>query len=325
MEFPSKLRILTHDELPDSVDAQVQLLALSAYWGVFDRDQIRKARDAGLPTPDYYAVYAVEGNDEVLAKVDVYRIDVETTSGLETMTGISGVLTRRDKSRQGLSRQLFLDVHRREKESGMCHSILWTQRHNKAHDLYESLGYKDAYGPVVALIKPKEKSQVEETAIKIRDATAQDVQSIDSLHSKITKGRLGFSHRFKGFWNLWINIIGSDKASDFKLFTKQDEPIGYALFQQNAGWVRSYEVVVEPQYSEEAVELLEQEAKGNWLALGENFVVDNRSLLTKRGYAFADYSYSTLMGASLDNPNEDMAKLLGSNDAKFVCHNGDHF
>jgi GNAT superfamily N-acetyltransferase len=300
-------------------------MALSANWGIFDFDQIKKAREAGLPTPDYDAVYALEGS-EVLARVEVFRVDVETINGLETMTGISGVLTRRDKSRQGLSRQLFLDVHRREKEMGMRHSILWTQRHNKAHNLYESLGYRDIYGPVVALAKPKEKHEVKDTTIKIRDATTQDVHTIDSLNAKITKGRLGFSHRFKDFWNLWINIIGSDKASDFKLFTKQgdDEPIGYAWFQQNAGWVRSNEVVVEPQYSE-VVGLLEQEAKGNWLALGGTFVLDNRNLLTTRGYAFSDYSYSTLMGASLDDSDEDMVRLLGSNDPKFVCHNGDHF
>jgi GNAT superfamily N-acetyltransferase len=321
------LRILTHDELPESANAQVQLMALSANWGIFDFDQIKKAREAGLPTADYDAIYAVEGS-EVLARVEVYRVDVETTNGLERMTGISGVLTRRDKSRQGLSRQLFLDVHRTEKESGMHHSILWTQRNNKAHNLYESLGYRDVYGPVVALVKSKgQKIQTQETAVKIRDTTTQDVQTIDSLHAKITSGRLGFSHRFKGFWNLWINIIGSDKASDFKLFTKQgdDEPIGYAWFQQNVGWVRSNEVVIEPQYSEEAVELLEREAKENWLALGGTFVIDNRGLLTKRGYTFADYSYSTLMGVSLDDPNEDMVKLLGTNDKGFVCHNGDHF
>jgi GNAT superfamily N-acetyltransferase len=319
-----KLRILTHDELPDSADTQVQLMALSANWGIFDRNQIRKAREAGIPTSDYLAVYAVEG-DEVLAKVNVFHFDVETTNGPETMTAVTGVLTRRDKSRQGLSRQLFLDMHRREKESGIRHSILWTQRHNKAHNLYESLGYRDVYGPKIAIVKPKEKDEQQDTNIKIRDTTTEDVRMIDTLHSKITRGRLGFSHRYNGFWNIWINILGTDKASDFKLFTRHDEPMGYALFQKNAGWMSSYEVVVEPQYSEQAIELLEKEAKGSWLVLGDTFVMDNQSLLTKRGYSFGNYSYTTLMGASLDDPNEDMVKLLGSDNEKFVCHYGDHF
>ena len=126
------MRILTHDEISNTFDEQVQLLQLGAGWGIFDFEHVAMARKIGYQTQDYFAVYAVE-DKEVLAKVEVMHIEVETTEGPETISGIGGVVTRRDKSRMGLARQLLQDVHRREEAAGIKHSLLWTGRNNKAH------------------------------------------------------------------------------------------------------------------------------------------------------------------------------------------------
>ena len=325
------MRILTHDELPDSFDAQVQLMQLSAGWGIFDFDHMKQARKMGYPFADYSAVYAIEEN-KVLSKVEVIHIQIETTKGLEIVSGISSVLTRRDKSRSGLARVLLQDVHQREKASGIRISLLWTGRNNKAHNLYESLAYTDVYGPGSAVLKTMKSTISNLDALKMRTATADDASVMDDLHSKVTMHHLGFTHRFKDFMKIGFSQIGFgagfEKADSFRIFTNENKPVGYAQFQENNDWIRSSEVIIEPEYSEAAVSLLEKESDGRWLAFGNSFPYDSRKLLEKRGYSFSDYSYATLMALALDQnalEGENINSFLGTNAPRFVCHELDHF
>ena len=316
------MRIVIHDEVPESFDTEIQLMHLGASWGIFDFDHIEHARKVGYPSSDYFAVYAIEHN-QPLAKVEVIHIEFETPSGPETMSGIGGVVTRRDKSRLGLARELLLDVHKREKASGIRHSLLWTGRNNKAHNLYESLGYFDIYDPGIALLKTSKQNNSGE--LTMRSVTPEDADLMDSLHSEITTKRLGFKKRCKDFMNL-VFALEFEKPESFRIFNQNNTPIGYAQFQQNTGWIRSYEVVVVPEYFNQIVSLLETEAKGNWLAFANSFVSDAHGELTKRAYAFSDYTYGTLMACELDQPTkENMNVLLGTNNPRFVCHALDHF
>jgi GNAT superfamily N-acetyltransferase len=331
------MRILTHDEIPDSFDTQVQLLQLGANWGIFDFDQIKRAREMGYPSTDYFAVYAIE-EGEIFAKVDTIHIDFETSKGeLETMCGISGVLTRRDKSRLGFAKQLLLDVHERERKSGIKYSILWTGRNNKAHNLYESLGYVDIYDPGVALLKTqkhddKGSNNIDNLAIRVANADNNDAELMEDLHTKINSDRLAFRKRPKHYMKIMFDLQ-FEKPDSFRIFLCNNTPVGYAHFQQNTGWVRSSEIITQPKYYEAAISLLEAEAKkkkkdNNWIALGFSFISDARSLLAKRGYAFADYTYATLMACDLEQPSTKKAQidsLLGANDPRLVCHRFDHF
>ena len=68
------MRIIDHDELPLSMEAQIQfLLDMSAGWGPMDFKSIAEARRLGYPAADYVGVYAVEER-EVLSEVRVIRI-----------------------------------------------------------------------------------------------------------------------------------------------------------------------------------------------------------------------------------------------------------
>ncbi|MDH2901704.1 MAG: GNAT family N-acetyltransferase [archaeon] len=318
------MHILTHDELPDSFDSEVQLLQLGAGWGIFDFDQIKRARKMGYPSSDYFAVYAVE-DDRPVAKVEVIHIEFETPKGPEIMSGIAGVVTRRDKSRLGLAKQLLLEVHEREKASGIKYSLLWTGRNNKAHNLYESLGYVDIYDPSIALLKTQG-NRTNSKDLTIRTATTNDEELMDNLHRKIVSKHLGFRQRPKNFMKILFDLE-FEKSDSFRIFIHENTPVGYAYFQQNTGWIKSYEVIIEREYVEAALSLLETEAKGSWLAFANSFVSSARTLLTKRGYVFSDYTYGTLMVCSLDQASkqENMDVLLGANDPRFVCHGLDHF
>jgi GNAT superfamily N-acetyltransferase len=318
------MRILTHDELPDSFETEVQLLHLGANWGIFDFNQIKRARKMGYPCSDYFAVYAVEDN-KPLAKVEVIHIDFETPKGPETMCGIAGVVTRRDKSRSGLAKRLLLDVHEREKKSGIKHSLLWTGRNNKAHNLYESLGYADVYDPGIALTKTQTNNNSTFQDITIRTANANDAELMDGFHTKLNSSRLGFRKRSKNFMKI-VFEFEFEKPNSFRIFLSNNTLVGYAHLQQNTDWGKSYETIIDPKYCEAAVSLLEAQA-GNWLAFGDSFVSDARSLLAKRGYAFSEYTYGTLMACDLEQPSkrENIEAFLGANDHKFVCHGLDHF
>lgn len=278
----------------------------------------------GYPSSDYFAVYAVE-DDKPLAKVEVIHIEFETPKGPEIMSGIAGVVTRRDKSRLGLAKQLLLDVHQREKASGIKYALLWTGRNNKAHNLYESLGYVDIYDPNIALLKTQD-NKTNSNDLTIRIAVTNDAELMDDLHSKIISKHLGFRQRSKNFMKILFELE-FEKPDSFRIFVSNNTPIGYANFQQNTGWIKSYEVIIEREYVEAALSLLETEAKGSWLAFANSFVSDTRSLLAKRGYAFSDYTYGTLMACDLDQTSkqENMDVLLGANDPRFVCHGLDHF
>ncbi|MHB8566653.1 MAG: hypothetical protein ACYC7D_08450 [Nitrososphaerales archaeon] len=53
---------------------------------------MKQSRKMGYPFADYVAVYAIEDN-EVLSKVEVIHVQIETTKGPEIASGIAGVLT----------------------------------------------------------------------------------------------------------------------------------------------------------------------------------------------------------------------------------------
>src|ERR1700722_4689500 len=145
------LRILTHDELPAEWEDQVQLMDASTNWMPVTFKSLREVIRLGYPAADYWAVYAVE-NDQVLSAVRVVRIPYTMRNGrTEIMSGIQGVVTRREFSRRGLARTLLAEVHRREAEAGSRLSILVTDLSYIAHNLYLSMGYVDVHSGRLAM------------------------------------------------------------------------------------------------------------------------------------------------------------------------------
>ena len=318
------MKILTFDELQEEFDAQIQLLSRGANWGIFDFEQIKHAIKLGYPSSPYYGVYGIE-EGEVICKVEVIEFEFETINGIETIAGIAGVLTRQDKSREGLARKLLENVHQREKESGIEISLLWTGRNNKAHNLYESLGYVDVYGPTFAVRKIPNNYKYD-GKLKIREASKEDAVVIENLHSKFANGRLGFTKRPRGLVKMFFEV-GIEEPKSFQIILSENsEPIGYAQFQ-GSSWISSQEVVVDQQYASETISLLSEKAKGKWLSFSDTFTLENNELLTKQGYKISPYSYSTLMALSLNSnlKNPDIASLLGTKDPKFICQSMDHF
>jgi hypothetical protein len=324
------MKILTQNELPDKLDFQIQLLHLSANWSIFGLSEMSKARKLGYPTPDYCALYAIEG-DEILSKIEAIRINYEFPTGKKILCGISGVVTRRDKARYGLARNLFEEVHRREKAIGTEFIILCTSRSNKAHELYSSLGYIDVYAPPIAIKKEnnvKLTATSNSSALGLRQATIDDASLLHELHSKSAQGRLGFTQRYANYWRIWFGF-GFDKPESYQIILSDGKPIGYAKFQDNNYWATSYEIVtLNDKIIEDVLNLIESKVSdGGWLVTGFTFASDNRGLLQRRGYEFLDFPYNTMMAHPLEAKKEekDLIHFFGIDDPRFVCQQGDFF
>ena len=138
------------NSLQDRED-QVQLMDASTNWMPVDFKRLREAIRFGYPAADYWAVYAVE-NDQVLSAVRVVCIPYTMRNGrTEIVSGIQGVVTRRESSRRGLARTLLAEVHRREAEAGSRLSTLVTDYSYIADNLYLSMGYVDVHSGRLAM------------------------------------------------------------------------------------------------------------------------------------------------------------------------------
>lgn len=318
------MRILSFDELPERWEPKVQLLDASVGWFLTDFRRLKQARKIGYPTADYFGVYAVEG-DEVQSAVRVLRIPYTLASGVtETVSAIQGVVTRREWSRRGLARALLGEVHRREQAVGNRFSLLWMGFWNFSHTLYSSIGYADVYTPRLAMRKcDGPRSLVQK--YKLRTAKKDDASTIEKLHAKSTKGRVGFTPRPESVLPPLFKL-GFVKPDAFRLILSDGEPVGYLQMQKGGGWVKSDEVVLtEHADPAKVTTLLQSEAAPGWLLLQGTFVRDSSDLLSRLGYLFTDYVYYGLMARPLGGAHGDLKRELGTTNRSFTCHFLDYF
>jgi GNAT superfamily N-acetyltransferase len=317
------MRLLDHDELPPGSEEQVHLLDMSAGWGAFSFSQIAKARKMGYSSADYFGVYAVDGG-EILSAVRVIRLPFTTLNGVEHVAGIQGVVTRRDRGRLGLARQLLDEVHRREKTADTRVVLLWTGRGMIAHGLYEKLGYLDIYTPELAVKRVPKKPDVARE-YKLKRAHKADLALIEKLHTKATRGKLGFTPRPPQ--NIEFDVqLGFASIDSLRIVVKAGEPVGYAQVQKLAGWPRLEELVFLPEAEPgKVMSLFEAGAAGGWIALRNTSVREHLGLLESRGYAISNLAYYSLLAKPLDGNGSALAQKLGATSRRFTCQAFDYF
>jgi GNAT superfamily N-acetyltransferase len=325
------MRIIQHDELPAELEAKAQMLQASAGWGPMDFARLNEERRRGFPAPDFYAVYAVEGK-EILSKVEVLRLPYTMKNGERvTFTAIAGVLTRNDMVGKGLARTLLEEVHRRERMDGMNLSLLWTNKTNRAHRVYESLGYSDAYSPDLAIKRlGRQGGTKKPEGYETRQVTLEDSDLIERIHAESTRNRIGFCPRAKNVPGIYYKMDIA-KPESFHIILRDGKEVGYfELHEETFGAKRSSEVVLkDSELTNDVISLIESEVEDSWLVLLNTFVRDSRKQLEKLGYSFTDHTYYVLMARPLDDKlaqdKFDTVKKLGTTDSKFVCHSLDYF
>lgn len=321
------MRIVEHDEISSGLEGEVQLLDLLAGWEPpMDFHRMRQARKLGYPAADYVGVYAVEG-DRILSMVRVLRLPYTFLDGhTETLSAIQGVTTRRDRRRCGLARGLLNEVHMRERKAGSRFSLLWTGRSNTAHQLYESMGYRDVYTPDLAT-RRLPRRRVGQDRYKLKMAKNGDAMKIERFHAVATRNRIGFTPRPKGFLRSLLSLRFF-RSDSLRLILRDGHPAGYIELQEAADWVKVSEVVMTGDSSNVAglLDVLEQLAAGKCLAFWNTFVRDSRSVLEGRGYSVSNLAYYSLMALPLNRPHVSIQEsTLGAADPRFVCQALDHF
>ena len=318
------MQILDHDELSTEAENQVHLLDSTAGWGPMDFQRIAYARKKKeSPAADYFGVYAVE-RGAVLSMVRVLRLPFSTSTGVERIAAIQGVVTRRDRSRMGLARKLMEEVHRREKEAGTRLSLLWTGRGQVAHHLYESLGYSDVYTPEIAILHCPRKAP-KPKGYELRKIKGADIGLIERLHTEATKGRLGFTPRHPGLVSLLLKLRFISRDS-IRLIVTGDEPIGYAFIRRSLGQPSVEELItIDKQEPWDVLSLFESEASGGWLIIRNTAVRDNLKTLQARHYSITYLSYYSLLAAELPRRNHPTPRALGTTSRLFTCQMIDYF
>jgi len=317
------MRIIDHDELPLSMEAQIHLLDMSAGWGPMDFKSIAEARRLGYPAADYVGVYAVEER-EVLSEVRVIRIPFTTLGGAtEIASGIQGVATRRDRSGRGLARKLLEEVHRREKAAGITLALLWTGHAMVAHGLYGSMGYADVHTPKIAL-RFCGARRGNPSGYELRKVREKDSETVAVLHTEATKGRIGFTPREAGLLRSLFEL-GFVKPESIRMILRDGQAVGYVMLESNPRWTRFDEVVFcRGAKLADVLELLEGEASNRWLLLRNTFVQEASALLRSRHYALSDHAYYGLLAAPLGSTGK-FTKALGTSDSRFSCQYLDYF
>jgi GNAT superfamily N-acetyltransferase len=314
--------------LPPRLVPGFAALAWSDNDAPFDPSKLRKARALGHPYTDYLGLLAVE-DGAVLSQILVDRLRLTTRAGVETFSGISGVVTRPDALHRGLCSRLFEEVHRRETEAGVRLSLLWTHRSWAAHRLYEKLGYRDVYSHPVALRRIRRANRPElPSGYATRRAVRQDAALLESLLAESTAGRRGFVPRYPGAFAVGFAVRWRSPR-DHQILLEGSRPVGYFFGTEDGNHVAVFEgVATSEEHRRPLLDAMERRAAGRWLTFGRTtFVHDAAPLLRERGYSIVPSSHATLMARALTGPGEDLVAALPGDcqDPTFSCHRGDMF
>ena len=213
------MKFKTYDEVDPKAVAR---LALSGFGWNLDAPTVKKLRKKDPNCTDWFAMYAVEG-EEVVGQVGASYPTIETIEGPMKLGYIWGVTTLPDKTKKGIARQLMERVHEQMRDDGADLFALSTMKSLVAHALYVSLGYQhiQPYGWTQRPVRPQKRGKIQTKVRKRSNAETYD------LYKKFSKGAYGFTHRNPGFVeprSLWFPYV-----SEICTFYRAGEPVGYAL------------------------------------------------------------------------------------------------
>ena len=319
------LRLVTFDELPADLGPQRALLHLSAFGGYWDDSEVARARGPGGPLADYVAVFALARN-RVAAQTFVHRIPFTTPRGTEIVSGMDAVVSLPDATRRGFARAVLNDVHRRERKAGIRYSLLWTSRSWYAHDLYESLGYRDVYGvPRAARFDPP--ARLLPKGWSVRRGGTKDLSALSLLHEAVSRGRYGFTPRISSYFQ-GKSPTRRLPMNSHLLLEREGQLEAYAGLEESPDRLDSRELLAQsPASAAVLLQALELRSPGRLLTIGHSFVADQERMLRRRGYGILPSDWNTLMAARLGSKvaARDLAKQLGIADPRFICLAGDRF
>lgn len=317
------IRLLTFDELPKASETQMIMLPWNAFGGMWTRRMVAAFRRSGGYAP-YVGLYAMEG-DRLLAQMVALRIPYTTRQGTEIISGLSGVVTRADAGKRGLSRRLLHDLNAREQDDGLRLSLLWTLRSWYSHEMYLKEDYIDVYTPQTALRKVPRDAPGLPLGWELRTAKKADADLLDDLHRRAHQG-------YKGFLRSSEHLAGRIRrgmasASGFRILEHHDEPVAYAALNKGRDSA-CYEFVATSQKATGMLlQGLEGKCRGTFLGFGSSPLNHYRDMFADKGYEFLDSSWEVLMAKDYTRKlqGQELIHHLGCDSTKFTVQGHDFF
>jgi GNAT superfamily N-acetyltransferase len=309
------------------MDLDRTLIHIAAFGGVFSRRRVEILRRRTKSFADYVGVFAVEGA-EVLGQVFVVRIPYAFPDGPDRISGIAAVATRADRGRSGIARSLLEEVHRREREAGLRHSALWTNRSWGAHRLYEKLGYQDVYSSPWVIHSPIGPAPRKARRPGCRPGRRADLAEIDRFHNREAADRLGYYRRPSGFSSVEVRLGAMDPARNLIVARQGGELVGYAHFERGPFRVVCGEIVADSAtVGRDLVGEVERAAVRLPCAFQHTFVTDAPGIFRGAGYASIPMGWYGMMGNALGRKwtRRQAVDRFGTEDPRFICLGGDRF
>lgn len=281
------MQIRTFLDLPNEWEPQIALLYNQPFGSSWDpRDISRRWKHRYPPLADYMGLCAVEGGN-IVASLGVRRFPFRTRSRESTCSGLGGVATLPSHGRRGFARSLIEEAHRRERAAGSSFCLLYTGRSMVAHDLYESLGYRDVMDfPRAVRLIPHDASPPRRGWLW-RKGRRSDRQAIEELHTRYAQGKFGFTRAGHHWWpgttsNFVLEWNGSIR--------------GYAnLTKRGKVWTCFEGFACSGTERAALLKGLESETAGKWLLLGAGVLRDLRPFFGWNAFRFSKGSYEVLM------------------------------
>ncbi len=312
------MRFKTYDEVDP---AKAATLSLAGFGWNLDASTVKKLRRLDPNCSDWFAMYAVEG-DEILAQAGASYPHIETTKGTMKLGYVWGVTTSPDNAKKGIARKLMEKVQDQMRDDGVEIFALSTAKSLVAYNLYTSLGYLDLQEYCWAKREGR-KSPHSDIKTIVRK---HDNEQTFKLYNEASKGALGFVHRHRNFVKprcLWFPYV-----SRVYTFMREDEAIGYALVNEGKQNLSIKEMTC-PDLKDvpDCVAAMERKQPRKHTYCSVHGREDTTTALGKAGLAPTMNSYGTLMMRKAKGrlTHQALMALTGKDQGRFQFTSTDEY
>lgn len=194
-----------------------------------------------------FTVNAMEG-DEVLGVVGILRLPMISTGGREDVGGVWAVSTHPLYAGRGVASALLEEAHTRMRDAGLRFSMLLTERHLKAHRLYQQHGYVEMNVWAKALARWETAHQP--TRLRAQPASTALSESkgqggfdfIEKIFEDIAGNYLGFAWRYKPF----VRLRDKMNLDAIWIVRENNTPVGYIYARKEGPLLETHIHVLRP-------------------------------------------------------------------------------
>jgi GNAT superfamily N-acetyltransferase len=304
------MKILEYNDVDPLQVLNLTLLALDFPFTPEFAAHIRRTDPRLFPC---LTVNAVE-KDVVLGQVGVLRLPMISIEGWEDVGGVWAVSTHPHHAGRGIASALLEEAHTRMLDAGLRFSMLLTERHLKAYNLYRQHGYVEMNVWAKALARWETAHQP--TRLRAQPAGQEGYDFVEKIFEAIAKNYLGFARRHKPFARL-RDKMGLD---DIWIVRENNTPVGYIYARREGPLLETHIHLMRPDIDAvEAIAVVASKLKAPYVQVGMNRPSDIASL-KRAGWQVTYPNWASFMVKPLlpEVTAEDARHLFGIGTDRFL-------